>query len=68
MTALTALIRRDVRIALRVGGGALIGLISIADIAANAPMGPTLGRDGLSADVITATVAALHHSVRPAAI
>jgi len=45
--------------------GTLAGVISIADIAANARIGPTLGRDGLSLDVITATVAALHHTVRP---
>lgn len=48
--------------------GALLGLLSIADIATNAPTGPTLGRDGLDSKVITATVAALHHSVRPPAL
>lgn len=45
--------------------GMLVGILSIADVAANARIGPTLGRDGLDLDVITATVAALHHSVRP---
>lgn len=47
--------------------GELVGLLSIADIAAHATVGPTLGRDGLSLDVITATVAALHRSARPPA-
>lgn len=45
--------------------GILVGLVSIADIAAHARLGPTLGRDGLSLNVITATVAALQHAVRP---
>ncbi|MCW5833396.1 MAG: CBS domain-containing protein [Labilithrix sp.] len=46
--------------------GALVGLLSIADIATNGRLGPTLGRDGLSANAIAATVAALHHGARPA--
>ncbi len=46
-------------------GGSLVGLLSIADIASSAPIGPTLGHDGRSSNVVAATVAALHHSVRP---
>ena len=44
MTALTALIRRDIRIAMRVGGGALIGVLFFLTVVVLMPfaLGPDL--------------------------
>ena len=44
MTALAALIRRDIRIALRVGGGALIGVLFFLTVTVLMPfaIGPDL--------------------------
>jgi heme exporter protein B len=45
MTALSALIRRDIRIALRVGGGALIGVLFFLTVTVLMPFAVGRGSD-----------------------
>ena len=57
MTALAALIRRDIRIALRVGGGALIGVLFFLTVTVLMPF--AIGPAGFVAPVTIAASACL---------